>query len=96
LRPAPAQIALRIAAAVLGGYAFCWGFTALAIAGLYALGMALRDAEQLASMLALLLYLVAFLWSFAARSALRVWAVLAGGGASMAVAASLLQSMLFS
>jgi hypothetical protein len=95
-RPTPAQIASRIAAAVLGGYAFCWGFTALAIVGLYALGMALRDAEQLVSMLALLLYLVAFLWAFTARSALRVWAVLAGGGASMAVAASLLQSVLFS
>jgi len=90
------QIALRIAAAVLGGYAFCWGFIALAIAGLCALGMALRDAEQLASMLALLLYLVMFLWAFAARSTLRVWAVLAGGGATMAVAASLLQSMLVS
>ena len=95
-RPTPAQIALRIAAAVLGGYALCWGFTALATAGLYALGMVLRDAEQLASMLALLLYLVAFLWAFTARSALRVWAVLAGGGATMAVAASLLQSMFVS
>ena len=47
------HVALRIAAAVLGGYAFCWGFVA--------------------------------------RSLPRVWLVLAGGGALMAGAASLVQ-----
>lgn len=85
------QLALRIAAAVLGGYAFCWGFIALCIAGLFAAGMQFHDAEHLASMLTLLLYLVVFLWAFVTRSLARVWAVLVGGGALMAGAASLVQ-----
>ena len=34
----PASAVLwRVAAAVLGGYAFCWGFIALGVAGLFAL-----------------------------------------------------------
>jgi hypothetical protein len=85
------QLALRIAAAALGGYAFCWGFIALCIAGLFAVGMQFHDAEHLASMLTLLLYLVVFLWAFVARSLARVWAVLVGSGALMAGAASLVQ-----
>lgn len=35
----------RIAAALLGGYAFTWGFTALGIAGLAALGVDFHAAE---------------------------------------------------
>lgn len=85
---------LRIAAAVLGGYAFTWGFIALGMSGLAALGMPLHDAEHLASILGMLAYLVAFLWAFAARSLVRVGSVLLGGGAFMAAAASALQSML--
>ncbi|MFT3717906.1 hypothetical protein [Pseudorhodoferax sp.] len=42
----------------------------------------------------LLLYLVVLPWAFVARSPWRVWAVLAGGGAVMAGAASPLQSRL--
>ncbi len=96
--PAPpaqrAQVVLRIAAAVLGGYAFCWGFIALFVAGTFAAGMAFHDGEHLASMLGFLLYLGAFLWTFAARSLARVWWVLAGGGALMAGAASVVQSLI--
>src|SRR5690606_3841366 len=69
---------LRIGAAVLGGYAFCWGFAALATAGLYGLGLAFHDAEHLAGMLAFLIYLVAFCWAFVARGLARAWLVLAG------------------
>jgi len=83
--------ALRIAAALLGGYAFCWGFMALGTAGLYALGLPFHDAEHLSAMLGLLLYLGVFLWAFATRSLWGAWALLAGGGALMAGAASLLQ-----
>ena len=61
------NIASRIAAGVLGGYAFTWGF---------------------------IVFLVVFLWAFAARSVLRVWGVLAGGGALMAGAAWLVQRAL--
>lgn len=84
----------RVAAAVLGGYAFCWGLIALGVAGLFALGMPFEDAEQLSSMLAWLAYLVAFLWAFGAARLAPVWTVLAGGGALMAGLASLLQFFL--
>lgn len=88
------HVVLRIAAAMLGGYAFTWGFIALGLAGLYALGMPFHDAEHLSSILGLLAFLVVFLWAFAARSLVRLWLVLAGGGALMAAAASLLQRAL--
>lgn len=83
---------LRTLAALVGGYAFCWGFIALGVAGLYALGMPFHDAESLSSMLAFLIYLAVFLWAFVARSLAWVWGVLAGGGALMAAAASLAQT----
>jgi len=85
------HVALRIAAAVLGGYAFTWGFIALGVGLLFAAGMPFHDAEHLSSILAFLVYLAVFCWAFAARSLPRVWAVLAGGGALMAGAASLIQ-----
>ena len=84
-------IASRIAAALVGGYAFTWGFIALGVAALFAAGMGLHDAESLASTLGFLVFLCAFLWTFAARSLRRVWTVLAGGGALMTGAASLVQ-----
>lgn len=83
--------AQRIAAAILGGYAFTWGFIALGVAALFAAGMDLHEAESLASIIGFLVFLSAFLWAFAARSLRRVWTVLAGGGALMACAASLVQ-----
>ena len=88
------HVVLRTAAAVLGSYVFCWGFVALAMAGLFALGMSFHDAEHLSAMLAFLLYVAVFCWAFAARSLGRVWAVLAGGAGVMAGAASLLQMVL--
>jgi hypothetical protein len=91
----PAQRVLpllsRIAAAVLGGYAFCWGVVALGLSGFYAAGMAFHDAEHLSSIVGLLAYLVVFCWAFAARRLSRVWAVLLGGGALMTGVAQLVQ-----
>lgn len=84
----------RVLAALVGGYAFCWGFIALGIAALFAVGMEFHDAEHLASMLAFLLYLGVFLWAIAARSLARVWLTLTGGGAAMAALASLWQLFL--
>ena len=76
--------------AVLGGYAFCWGMIALCAAVTFPLGAEFHDGETLGSILALLVYPAAFLWAFAARIWL-VGAVLVGGGALMAAAASLIQ-----
>ncbi len=80
-------IASRIAAGLFGGYAFVWGFTTLLIALGLTIGADLDDSWTLAYLLAFLIYLVAFLWAFAAASLLRVWIVLAGGGGLMTGAA---------
>ncbi len=88
------QIAARIAAGVLGGYAFTWGFIALSVVLLFAARLDFHDAETLASILGLIAFLAVFLWSFAAASVARVWLVLAGGGALMAGAAWLVQRAL--
>ncbi|TWI69090.1 hypothetical protein IP91_00155 [Pseudoduganella lurida] len=88
------HIAARTAAAVLGGYAFTWGVVAFGMAGLFAIGLEFHDAEHLSYIIGLLAFLVAFLMAFAARSLLRVWLVLAGGGALLAAGASLLQQQL--
>ncbi|SDM60746.1 hypothetical protein SAMN05428957_10953 [Oryzisolibacter propanilivorax] len=93
-RSTRAQVVLRTAAAVLGGYGFCWGFIALALAGLHALDMPFHDAEHLAAMFGLLLYVGVFCWAFFTPGLVRAWCVLAGGGAAMAGAASLLQMAL--
>jgi len=88
------NIALRIAAGMVGGYAFTWGFIALVIASLFAARLDFHDAETLGTILGFIVFLVVFLWAFAARSVLRVWLVLAGGGALMAGAAWLVQRAL--
>jgi len=94
LRAPQVQIAGRIAAALLGGYAFTWGFIALGVAGLFATGMEFHDAEHLCNILGILAFLAVFLWAFAARSVKRVWLVLAGAGGLMAASASLIQHLL--
>jgi hypothetical protein len=84
----------RICAAVLGSYAFTWGFMALGIAAMFAAGMAFHDAEHLSAIIGFLVFLGLFLWAFSARSLWRIWLVLAGGGLLMAGGASLLQRAL--
>lgn len=88
------HIVSRIAAGMLGGYAFTWGFIALGIGLLFAAGMPFHDAESLSYILAFLIFLIAFLWAFAATDLARVWLVLAGGGALMTGAAWLVQRAL--
>lgn len=90
----PVALAGRILLAVLGGYVFCWGVVALCAAGTFPLGAEFHDGETLGSILALLVYPAAFLWAFAARSLWRAGAVLVGGGALMAAAASQIQMSL--
>lgn len=90
------QIVARIAAALLGGYAFTWGFVSLGVAGLAGLGVDFHEAETAMLMLAFLLFLGVFLWTFACRSVIRVWAVLAGGGAVMTLTAWLIQQAILS
>lgn len=88
------SIVLRIAAALLGGYVFSWGFAALGVVVLSFAGMDFHDAEHAVMLLVFIVFLLAFLWAFTGRSLLRVWAVLAGGGAGMVAAAWVLQRSL--
>lgn len=77
------HVTSRIAASLLGGYVFVWGFTTLCIALGLALGTDYDDARTLAQLLAFLLFLACFCWAHAAASVARVWIVLAGGGTLM-------------
>jgi len=84
----------RLATALFGSYAFTWGFTALGMVGLVALGVDFHEAETAMLLLAFLVFLPLFLWAFAAASVVRVWAVLGGGAVFMTVAAWGLQRVL--
>lgn len=91
LKPTRFHIASRVAASLLGSYAFVWGFSTLMIASLVAMGVAYDQANLSAMLLAFIVFLIAFCWAFAARHLLVVWLVLAGGGGLMTGAAWLVQ-----
>lgn len=88
------RVASRIAAALLGGYAFTWGLIALGVAALVVVGVDFHEAETAMLLLAFLVFLPLFLWAFAAASVARVWAVLGGGALLMTAAAWGLQRVL--
>lgn len=77
----------RFAAAILGGYLFAYGYTALATLAGFAAGLLYSDAQSLAWMTGALVYLGAIIWGFVPRSHLTAWLGLVGGGAAMATAA---------
>lgn len=88
--PTRAQVIFRTTAALLGGYAFVWGFASLTTVLGVSSGLSYGDARTLAFLLAFLVYLTCFLWAFAASRMALVWAVLGGGGALMTGTALLL------
>jgi hypothetical protein len=88
------RMASRVAAAVLGGYAFAWGTVAAVTSLLFAAGMAFHDAEFLAAVAGLLAYLAAFLCTVATRRLALAWLVLPGAGALMTAIGSFVQSLL--
>ncbi len=88
------HLVARVAAAMLGGYAFAWGFIATGASLMFAAGMGFHDAEFLSSLFGVLAFLVAFLWAIAARRLWLVWTVLLGGGVLLAATGSLVQSAL--
>ena len=88
------HIASRIAASLLGGYAFVWGFTTFTIALGLAAGMPYGEAQTLAFLLAFLVFLICFCWAFATARVGRVWSVLGGGGVAMTCAAWLITNAL--
>jgi hypothetical protein len=84
--PGILHVVSRVAASLLGGYAFVFGFTTLGVAVGVSVGMDYHDAEALFFLLAFLVFLLCFFWAFAALRLAQVWAVLAGGGALLTVA----------
>jgi hypothetical protein len=88
--PSLTLIVSRVAASLLGSYAFVWGFVSLGTALGLAAGIAYDDALQLSSWFGYLLFVAAVCGAFAVSSLSRVWAVLGGGGALMTSAAWLL------
>jgi hypothetical protein len=76
----------RLGAGILGAYVFTWGFIALLAGSLLKLGVAFHEATDLAWMLGLLVYPVGFCFAFIATNLTRVWLLLGGGGALMALA----------
>jgi len=92
--PTTPEVLSRIGAALLGSYAFVWGFvTMVAVLGT-AGGMPFGDAQTLAYLLAFLVFLASFCWAFAARSVVRVWLVQLLGAAVMSGLGWLASSMM--
>lgn len=84
----------RVGAGLLGSYALVWGFVSLGtVLGVLA-GMSYGDAQTLFYLLAFLLFVACFCWAFSARSLLRVWLSLVGGGAVLTAGAWLIASRL--
>jgi hypothetical protein len=79
--PAGMVVALRVVAAIAGGYAFTASCVALLAATLPLAGMQRSEAVVLSAMLGFLFYLGVLLWAFSVRSLARLWTVLAGGTA---------------
>jgi hypothetical protein len=85
--PTALAVASRVAASLLGGYAFVWGFVSLGIVLLVAAGVRYGEAQTALLLLAFLLFVGLFCWAYVESSVWRVWGVLAGGGAAMTAAA---------
>ena len=90
------QVTARVTAGIFGAYAFTWGFAAAGVAALVGLGVEYHDAEMGVLMLAFLIFLGLFLWSFAAASIARVWTVLGVGAALLFTAAWAIQRAILS
>lgn len=84
-------MATSLVSAIVGSYAFTWGFVALGVAGLTALVVDYHEAELTLMLLAFLVFLPLFLWSFASPRQGRVMALLFGGAAFMVSAAWAIQ-----
>jgi hypothetical protein len=78
-----AHVGARVAASILGGYVFCFGFVTLGTVLGASCGMPYEEAQTLVHLLVFLVFVGAFCWAFVDRSLLRVWAVLGLGGAVM-------------
>ncbi|HEY7772217.1 MAG TPA: iron uptake protein [Marinagarivorans sp.] len=88
------SLVARIAASLVGGYAFTWGVITLGITTLVALGSEYEQAYLTFKLLGFVLFLGLFLWSFIAKSVTLLWLTLGGGALVMTTLAWLLQNQL--
>lgn len=72
-------------------FGFTWGFVALGVAGLTALGMDYHESEKGLMLLAFVVFLPLFLWAFACARPARALVLLGTGAAGMTAAAWALQ-----
>lgn len=86
----------RLVSALVGSFAFTWGFVAVGVAGLSSLSVDYHEAEVTMMLLAFLVFLPLFLWSFASPRQGRVMAFLFGGAAVMTGSAWAIQRVLLS
>jgi hypothetical protein len=77
------HVVSRVAASLLGGWLFAWGFTTLGIALALEAGMDFGQATTLVFLFSFIVFLTVFCWAYIASSVARVWGVLGGGGALM-------------
>lgn len=81
-------LAARVFASLFGSYAFVWGASSLLIVAQVAGGIAWDEAWMVGMLVAFPGFLAVFLWSYGARSVLRVWVCLFGVGAATTVLAA--------
>lgn len=81
------HVIARIAASLVGSYAFVWGFVSLGVAVGVRTGMPYDEAQTSVFLLAFLVFLSCFCWAFVAARLALVWTVLLGGGALTTAAA---------
>lgn len=77
------DLASRVLASLVAGYTFCWGFVTLGIALLLLRGVPYGDAQTALYLVAFIVFLIVFLWSFVVKSLIRLWLTLVGGGITM-------------
>jgi len=87
-------IVSHVLTGVFSAYAFTWGLVALGVSGLVALGVDFHEAETALLLLAFLVFLPLFLWTFTVASRVRIWAVLGGAALLMTAAAWGLQRIM--
>lgn len=92
LRNAAATV--RLMRVLLGSFCFTWGLVALGVAVQVALGVSYHEAEVAMMLLAFVVFVPLFLWSFAAAGQARVAGLLFGAAMSMAAAAWVIQRAL--
>ena len=76
------QLALRLLAAVFGGYAFTAAWVAAAGGLLAHSGLQRSDGVALAAMLGFVFYLVFLVWAFSQPRLARLWSVTVAGTAT--------------